>query len=149
MDTGIKGIKLCVALNTLFRVCKREIVSMRRVSCSRGSSRRVRLLRGEEKARESTEYLVKVVAFPKVRCMHAAQCHRKPTSATSPTRWPGYPERFIERRDLAARQVTSRADEDPGIADNGNGDVVVENDAGRDFDLIRTRRDRMNASLNL
>jgi len=73
---------------------------------------------------------------PACVCVHAAQCRRKPTSTTSPTRRPGYPERFIERHNLAARQVTSRADEDPGIADDG--DVVVENDAGRDFDLVRT-----------
>jgi len=45
-------------------------------------------------------------------------------------------QRFIERHNLAACQVTSRADEDPGIADS-DGDVVVENDAGRDFDLVR------------
>lgn len=69
--------------------------------------------------------------------MHAAQSHRKPTSTTSSTRRTGYSERFIERRDLAARQVTSRADEDPAIADS-DGDVVVENDARRDFDLVRT-----------
>lgn len=41
--------------------------------------------------------------------------------------------------------MTSRADEDPGIAD---GDVVVENDAKRDFDLVRTSRNRINANLN-
>lgn len=69
-------------------------------------------------------------------CVHAAQSRRKPTSSTtSPTRRLGYSERFIERRDLDARQVTSRADEDPAIADS-DGDVVVENDARRDFDLV-------------
>lgn len=77
-------------------------------------------------------------------CVHAAECRRKPTSTTSPTRRPGYSERFIERRDLAARQVTSRADENPGIADDG--DVVV--DAGRDFEP-RSWKDRTSASLSL
>lgn len=42
---------------------------------------------------------------------------------------PGFPGRFIERRDLAARQVTSRAKEDPGIADS-DGDVVARKRRG-------------------
>lgn len=60
---------------------------------------------------------------PACMCVHAAEYRRKLMSTTSPTRRPGYPKRFIERRDLAARQVTSRADEDPGIADS-DGNVV-------------------------
>lgn len=71
--------------------------------------------------------------------------HNVAVNLRRPLGRPCFPERFIERHDLAGRQVTSRAEEDPGIADS-DGDVVVGNDGrddrmrrGGDFDLVWAR----------
>lgn len=116
MDTGIKGFKLSREILYFAGVNERSLARGEYPVEDHPVNAVVSGFFGAKKKRQNQLNISsRSLPFLKSACMcvHAAQCRRKPTSAISPTRRPGYPERFIERRDLAARQVTSRADEDP------------------------------------